>query len=193
MKTNNFAGMKPGKISQRGVGMVEVLVSMLLLAIGVLGYAALQVRAVGATGEALNRSQAMVILRGLAEEIRVNSTVQTGTGGYPSAVQGQYTTLSAPTTNCYTTTCTAAQLASWDAYQSANAASKLGIKINAATCPGVGSTVTVKRQCLYAAWGKTTLDNINPLLASSAVTATDCMDSSGTYQPQATCVMMEAY
>ncbi|HEY4713949.1 MAG TPA: prepilin-type N-terminal cleavage/methylation domain-containing protein, partial [Aquirhabdus sp.] len=46
----------PNRTSQRGVGMVEVLVAMVLLAIGVLGYAALQVRAVEATGEALNRS-----------------------------------------------------------------------------------------------------------------------------------------
>lgn len=192
MKTNHFGGMNfPSSASQRGVGMVEVLVSMVLLAIGVLGYAALQVRAVEATGEALNRSQALVILRGLAEEIRVNSTVQTGTGGYPSAVQS-FANLSAapsaPTTVCYSADCTAAQLATFDAYQTAKAAFEQGIKINMMTCPG--AVGTNPRQCLFAAWGKTTLAGTS-LPATPG--ATDCMSSAGVYQPDATCVMMEAY
>ena len=46
------------KKNQLGVGLVEVLVALVLLAIGVLGFTALQLRAVDATGEALTRSQA---------------------------------------------------------------------------------------------------------------------------------------
>ncbi|GAC1370055.1 MAG: type IV pilus modification protein PilV [Aquirhabdus sp.] len=194
MKTNilnnvNFSTRMP----QRGAGMIEVLVAMLLLAVGVLGYSALQVRAVEATTLAVTRSQAMVLLRGLAEEIRVNSTVQTGTGGYPSAIQSyaNFTaSTSAPANNCNTGGCSATQLATFDAYQSAKAAFNLGMTINMAVCPGVSTTVP-QRQCLYAAWGKTTLANINPLPASPS--ATDCMSSAGVYQPQATCLMMEAY
>ena len=59
--------------SQRGVGLMEVLIAILILAIGVLGYSALQIRAVEATTEALNRSQAMLVLRGLAENVRANA------------------------------------------------------------------------------------------------------------------------
>ena len=57
---------------QQGVGLMEVLVALLLLAIGVLGYTALQLRAVDASAEAMSRSQGMLILRGLAENIRAN-------------------------------------------------------------------------------------------------------------------------
>ena len=57
---------------QKGVGLMEVLVALLLLAIGVLGYTVLQLRAVDASSEALSRSQGMLILRGLAENIRAN-------------------------------------------------------------------------------------------------------------------------
>lgn len=180
--------------------MVEVLVAMLLLAIGVLGYAALQVRAVEATGEALNRSQAMVILRGLAEQIRVNSTAQSS---YQAAVLGYANASTAPSlgsnANCYASasatapSCTSAQLATFDAYQTANSAFKLGMRVSMVDCPGV-TGATVKRQCLFAAWGKTTLPTTNALPASStAPTTTDCMLDTGVYQPNATCIMMEAY
>jgi Tfp pilus assembly protein PilV len=53
------------KKSELGVGLVEVLVALILLAIGVLGYTALQLRAVDASNEALTKSQATVLLRGL--------------------------------------------------------------------------------------------------------------------------------
>jgi len=41
---------------QAGVGLMEVLVALLLLAIGVLGYVALQLRAIDASSEALTKS-----------------------------------------------------------------------------------------------------------------------------------------
>ena len=39
---------------QKGVGLMEVLVAMLILAIAILGYAALQVRATTATEESMS-------------------------------------------------------------------------------------------------------------------------------------------
>lgn len=160
--------------------MVEVLVAMLLLAIGVLGFSVLQVRAVEATFEATSRSQAMLILRGLAEKIRVNSA---GQGSYTAAVSG-FNASTAPTapTTCFAALCTPAQMASWDAYQSALAAFNLGIRLNMATCPGATTSL---RQCEFASWGKT--------LPSIGTGATDCMLSTGVYNSAATCVMMEAY
>ena len=73
------------KKNQLGVGLVEVLVALVLLAIGVLGFTALQLRAVDATSEALTRSQATLILRGLTESIRANPN---GQSSYPAAVKG---------------------------------------------------------------------------------------------------------
>lgn len=193
MKTKQLGFVsRPKLVSQRGVGLVEVLVAMLLLAIGVLGYAALQVRAVQATGEALNRSQAMVLLRGLAENIRVNSSVQSsytaavhGYAGITSGTTAPTTCVAASATD--TSACTAAQLVAYDAFQTASTALGLGIKIDMYDCPGVNQTP--KRQCMVAAWGKT-----NPVFsATSTPAATDCMGSDGVYNPAATCLMMEAY
>ncbi|MDY6462871.1 type IV pilus modification protein PilV [Acinetobacter faecalis] len=58
--------------NQKGVGMIEVLIALLLLAIGVMGFTALQLKAVDATDEAMSKIEAMNIARDVAERIRVN-------------------------------------------------------------------------------------------------------------------------
>ena len=55
---------------QHGVGLVEVLVAVLLLSVAVLGFSALQVRAVSATDESLVRTKSLTIVRNLAEVMR---------------------------------------------------------------------------------------------------------------------------
>ena len=56
--------------SQRGVGLIEVLVAVLLLSIAILGFSALQIRAVSATDESLVRTKSMTVVRNLAEVMR---------------------------------------------------------------------------------------------------------------------------
>ena len=55
---------------EQGVGLVEVLVAVLLLSIAVLGFSALQMRAIGATDESLVRTKSLTIVRNLAEVMR---------------------------------------------------------------------------------------------------------------------------
>ena len=47
--------------SQQGVGLIEVMVALLLLAVAVLGFSALQMNALNATDESLVRSRAMSV------------------------------------------------------------------------------------------------------------------------------------
>ena len=95
---------------QRGVGMMEILVALLILAIGVLGFVALQYRALEASAESTNRVQAITIARDLAERIRVNrnafTTYRTELG--TAANQKAYKT------NCLTTNCSNTDLADFD-------------------------------------------------------------------------------
>lgn len=56
--------------SQRGVGLVEVLVAVLLLSVAVLGFSALQIKAVSATDESLVRTKSMTVVRNLSEVMR---------------------------------------------------------------------------------------------------------------------------
>ena len=58
--------------SQQGIGLIEVLVALLLLAVAVLGFSAMQITAIKATDETILRSQALSLMRGGAEMMRAN-------------------------------------------------------------------------------------------------------------------------
>lgn len=60
--------------NQKGVGLMEVLVALFILALGVLGFSALQLRAMDAAQEATEYTVAMNNARDLAERMRVNRT-----------------------------------------------------------------------------------------------------------------------
>lgn len=177
--------------NQKGVSLMEALVALLLLAIGVLGYSALQLRAIDASSEALYRSQGMLILRGLADNIRANPL---GQSSYPTAVRG-YTSVktapTAPTVNCYNAAeaqrCTPAQMATYDAYLAEKTAFEIGMHITMDDCPGV-SVAPVKRQCLFIAWDDTTLT-----ATGTTANISNCMSDAGVYVAGSKCLMMEAY
>ena len=172
---------------QKGVGLIEVLVALVLLAVGVLGYSILQLRAVDASSEALSRSQGMLIVRSLAENMRANPAAQSN---YPAVVRG-YTNITAaptaPTPSCSNNICTPAQMASFDAFMAARAAFDIGMNVTMGDCPGVASA-PIKRQCLFIAWGNTTLS-----ATGTAADVSNCMNTSGVYINGSNCLMMEAY
>ena len=56
--------------NQKGIGLVEVMVAVLLLSVAVLGFSALQMRAVGATDESLLRTKSLTLIRSLSEIMR---------------------------------------------------------------------------------------------------------------------------
>lgn len=180
---------------QAGVGLMEVLVALLLLAIGVLGYVALQLRAFDASAEAMAKSQAIVIMRGLAENMRVNKTQLVNYPAFVRSYTGFSSTTTAPT-NCFNSACTPNQFAQFDAYQAARNASQLGMQLTMDNCPGVTSAMTLRRQCLYAFWGKTSAA-INETTASGVTTSSadvsSCMGSNGIYVVGASCLMLEVY
>lgn len=70
-------------IHQHGVGLVEVLVAVLLLSVAVLGFSALQIRAVSATDESLVRTKSLTIVRNLAEVMRAYPEAYVKDGSAP--------------------------------------------------------------------------------------------------------------
>ncbi|HJF26747.1 MAG TPA: type IV pilus modification protein PilV [Acinetobacter lwoffii] len=162
--------------SQSGVGLMEVLVSMLVLAIGVFGFIALQARATTATAEALKRSDGQLILQGLAERIRLNAA-----GDYKAA---------AVTKDCSTNSCSANDQAVADLKFFSDQAAKKNMTIHVIDCPK--TSIEQQRLCLIAAWDKTTTA-IAPEPTDGHLSTACLIQDSSQYQDGATCLLMEVY
>ena len=162
---------------QRGMGLVEVLVAILVLAIGVLGFVALQYRAVEATAESVYRVQAVNLARDLAERIRVNR------GAFAAYATQLQTAANQPasTKNCFTSTsCNANEMADFDVAQVTTRATSTAMTMNLLDCQGNLNA----RQCVYVAWGDTS--------ATDGTGVVDCTNSTS-YNPASTCIIMEVY
>ncbi|MUV14413.1 type IV pilus modification protein PilV [Noviluteimonas gilva] len=71
----------PSRRTQRGVGLVEVLIAVVVLAFGLLGIAAMQLTALRNSQSALERSQAVAQTYAILDAMRANDDL---------AVQGRY-------------------------------------------------------------------------------------------------------
>ncbi len=192
--------ISPKISSQQGVGLIEVLVSLLLLAVAILGFSAMQLHAVEATDESTARNRALTSMRAGAEMMRANPPEykekfqEVLNELYPNfagddienAYKGTYNT-------CSVTICTPENLARKDATALAYSAQQQDIKINMIDCPATGAKFNVTdgaggstsidntRRCFIASWGDT-----EPTIPS-------CISATGTYTQGATCFVMETY
>jgi type IV pilus assembly protein PilV len=149
--------------NQAGIGLVEVMVAVLLLAIGILGFIALQVRAVEATADSNQQMKAIVIARDLAERMRAN----------PEAVRsGDYAKTTLQGTTASVTT------AKNDLAEIKRQTEKNGMSLLVSTCP-----TDIGRQCIYIAWDKTAID---------FKSKEQCYQNNK-YVSQANCTLLEAY
>ena len=153
---------------QTGVGLVEVLVALVLLSIAVLGFVALQIRAITASNEATMNVQATNIARDLAERMRMN---RDGLAGYVANTD---------TTNCATAFCSPENMAKYDFRLVSSRATGLGMSMNVLNCQGS----TLVRKCIYVAWEGTT--------ATNGTGSSDCTNGAA-YVPNAKCIIMEVY
>lgn len=150
---------------QRGVGMIEVLVTLFILSIGLLGVASLQFISAFSNADALNRSQSVLVAQQLAERIRASANMSlVGDGmvvdnAYFDADLYNFNNLSCSTgvqpykcfclslpadiPDCNNNQCTAAEFAAFDAYEascsavSANPSVEIGLN-----CADIDNTDT---------------------------------------------------
>lgn len=186
--------------SEQGMGLIEVMVALLLLAIAVLGFSAMQMRAVKATDEALIRSDAMSAMRNISEDIRLNpdkqaeyqsliGSVWTGltdktSGGYCTGVDNFKTAKNISSNPCNSTkSCTAEQQASLNVYQAMQTICDSQMMFNAVTCPGTSGSL--QKVCLIVSWGDT--------VPEMSTASNACAKASGSYNRGASCLVMESY
>lgn len=75
-------------IKQTGIALMEVLITILLVSIGLLGYAALQMGALNSSLDSFSRSQASIILEDAAARIRNNAEYMKNDFGLANAYTG---------------------------------------------------------------------------------------------------------
>lgn len=169
------------RIKQKGLGMTEVLVSLVLLTVGAGSLISVQLKTVDASSDSLRRVEAMNIARDMIETIKTNPT-QKDTYFNFSNSQNKFKTAGAGI-NCYSVECTPVQKAKFDLTEIYNHAERSGFVMQTATCPN--NTV---RKCIYVAWGAT-----SPNIGTNA--NVNCVKSTGgksVYHENAKCVFMEA-
>jgi len=126
-------------LRQHGVGMIEVLVTLFILTVGLLGVASLQFIGTFSNADALNRSQAVMVAQQISERLRANAALSLVSNGM--VVDNNYfdeslynfenltcgssvsqfachcLALPAAIPDCRNNTCTPGQLAQFDAYE----------------------------------------------------------------------------
>lgn len=164
------------KKNQLGIGLVEVMVSLLILAIAILGFAALQYRAGEATIEAGYRIQAINLARDLSERIRINrEEFETYKDELSTASKQREASK-----NCDSEQCTAAELADFDIAQVVAKANVIGMTMNIMQC----QNTTNNRNCIYVAWNDTS--------ATDGENLEDCTNGVS-YNKNSSCLIMETY
>lgn len=123
--------------TQRGFSLLEVLIAIVILAIGLLGVARLQANSVGFNHGAYLRSQATLQVYDMADRMRSNM---------PGVTAGNYNAIAGTPAdpNCFAAGCTPAQMAQYDTFEwnTANAAQLPG-GVGTVTGSGAGSVFTI--------------------------------------------------
>ena len=183
---------------QHGVGLMEVMVALLLLAVAVLGFGALNIVSVKATDDSLLVANSNTVMRGLSEDLRLNpdnvlayqQDIQSvlgqvsGSKNYCTAVADYKT--SSVTKNCDKNSCTAEELGKYNSWNTMKQACDNDVLLNMVTCPN--TTGKQLRQCIITSWSGT-----EPVLGVSSDTSKACADTAGIYHSGSDCLIMESY
>ena len=107
---------------QRGFSMLEILITLVIIATALLGTASLQINAMRMNQSSQFRTQAVFMASDIAERMEANKT---------AAIAGNYavsqTSTPSTATDCSTGSCDSPTLAAWDISQWENAIVSLGL------------------------------------------------------------------
>jgi len=139
VSSNKSCGAYSYRRAQRGVGLIEVLIAVLVLSIGILGIAALQTRALADNGSSMNRSAATAATYSILEAMRLDRV---------NALAGAYNTAAAlKTDNCPAAGATLAtyQLNKWCSQQLASFLGNVSTTQGTINCTAAGvCTITIQ-------------------------------------------------
>jgi type IV pilus assembly protein PilV len=110
------------QLKQRGFSMLEILITLVIIATALLGTAGLQINAIRMNQSSQFRTQAVFLASDIAERMEANKV---------AAIAGNYvvaqTSTPSTATDCSTGSCDSTTLAAWDISQWENAIITLGL------------------------------------------------------------------
>lgn len=156
-----------------GFAMLEVLVAIVIAAIGLLGLVGVQARALQSETEAYQRAQALVLLEDMVDLIRTNpkgAGCLDLAGGYVGTSEAGYVD---PSGRCGTNATLREGLAEWDsalkgAGESASG-TNVGAMIGARGCINLNASSSPNSYTVSVAWQGTTTQKLPTVGASSPV------------------------
>lgn len=150
---------------QSGITLIEVLITILVLAIGLLGMAALQLKTLNVSQESYSRSQAVILVENVADKMRANSVFihsdEVGNNTYTDnsvATTGNGWCKNLSLTRCEGN-CTKVQLLQNDIIDSCGALTstgipdaKLGVRCNDLVSTDTDTCSSGSSHLIYLAW-----------------------------------------
>ena len=117
-------GVRPARRAQRGLGLLEVLIALVVVSFGVLGMAGLQLTGMKHSAGGFNRAKAVLLAENMATRMRINTPNGVLAAGYDGFDSAAAPTLceARPMPYCQTSaagaagTCDAAELAAFDTF-----------------------------------------------------------------------------
>ncbi len=183
---------------QQGIGLVEVVVALLLLAVAVLGFSALNMVSIKATDDSVLIANANTMMRGLSEDLRLNPD---SILSYQQSIQGVLNNVSSSKDycaavidykasnvkkNCDSELCTEVQLSNYNSWSAMKQACNNDVLLNMVTCPGTSDKQS--RQCIITSWNGT-----NPVFGTNSADNKSCATALGIYHAGSDCLIMESY
>jgi type IV pilus assembly protein PilV len=137
MKLENWPHSRQSLPSSRGFTLIEMLAAIVVLSVGVLGVATLQLKGLRQGKGSLQATQATAFAYSLADMMRANKA---GSVGYLYDATG-FSSLSSPGTDCRSSQCSPAEIALFDTYYWYNDYSFTDANGQQITVPGVKTTL----------------------------------------------------
>ena len=136
---------------QSGITLLEILIAVVVLSIGLLGVAGLQLTGLKNGQQSYQRSQATALAYEIADRMRANRLQAVANVYQLNPGTGATATPAAPAPDCSAAACTGAQLAAWDVYDwyrrlqatLPTGAARIECSLPAACASGVLQTVTI--------------------------------------------------
>jgi type IV pilus assembly protein PilV len=148
--TGLHSGHRPRR---RGIALMEAMIAILVLSMGALGYAALQIKGLSASSSSMWRSKAGNLAYEMADRMRANRAGMV-VGGYNALVTPQTVTDCGTTANCVPTRMALLDHAQWNATLANELPGGSGVvcvdstpddgTATAAACDGAGTMLAVK-------------------------------------------------